>query len=467
MKYGHMKKAMVHLEKNLEVGPKHIPTHERLLPVFVELGNTREQINTLEILSKLYQEKGELEKHEAALNELLALDPKNELAQRSMEESPTDLSSSAVDAVDEAPVEAESLNFEFDDAEKAEAPSVVEDPHEVELSESLEGSESSVDDLLDEANFYLQNGMTDEARVIYEKVLALHPQREDIAKQLEEITGNGKKEPVPPDEMSQIFSEVTEEVLEEEQEFSSPEEQEETVPLDAVEAQETESVSARSDDFSSFAEELRQEIDLSVSDIMPQSEAAPEATDETADFSSELRREVEKSIASDGHLFDESDVMEIFSEFREGVRRELGDEDHETHYNLGIAYLEMGLFDEAREEFSIAGHEPKRLMDCITMVGLCYIQKGEFDQALAELEKGLAEEGRTEDEYIGVRYEIVKVCEQLGDLVRARQELLWIHEANPRYRDVASKLNDLGISGNETSPGIIQVDPKKNKVSYL
>ncbi len=465
MKYGHMKKAMVHLEKNLEIGPRHIPTHERLLQIFVELDNAQEQINTLMILARRYQEIGELEKHEATLNQLLALDPENELAQQNMEEGPEVLSSSAVG---EAPAETANLNFEFDDAKSPGAPSAVEETHEgVELSGDLEASEESVDDLLDEANFYLQNGMIDEARVIYEKVLALHPQREDIAKQLEEIAGNGMKEAAPPDEISKIFSEVAEEILDDEQESVSLEGQEETVPLDAAETQETKPVSAPSDDFSSFAEELQQEMDLSVSDIMPQSEEVPETADETDDFSSELRREVEESIASDGHLFDESDVMEIFSEFREGVRRELGDEDHETHYNLGIAYLEMGLLDEAREEFSIAGHNPKRLMDCITMVGLCYIQKGEFQKALTELEKGLVEEGRTEDEYIGVRYEIVKVCEQLGDLVRARQELLRIYEANPRYRDVARKLNDLGISGSEKPPGIINVDPKKNKVSYL
>lgn len=460
IKYGHVKKALVHLEKNLEVAPKHVLTHERLLQVFAEEGNTREQINTLIILSRLYREKDEHEKSDEALNDVLALDPGNEQAQRLLKEGPTVLSSNALD---EAPAATEDLQFEFDHVEGPEESAVPEGPREIELSDSVAPDEDALSELLDEANFYLQQGMTDEARVILEKILSLHPERTDIAEKLQAL--GAEEEPVPAEDVPQPASQEAGDAVDAEPSSIDASE----APGDAVSAEtakETPS-SAMSDEFMSFADELREEIDGSVSGILQEVGKMQAPVGEALDFGSEIRKEVEESIASDGHVFSESDVMDIFSEFREGVQRELGDEDHETHYNLGIAYLEMGLLDEAAEEFAIASQDPKRLMDCLTMIGLCRIQKGEFQKALEALEKGLAVEGRTDAEYIGVRYEIAKASELLGDKERTVEELRRIFELNPDYRDVAGKLKALGMSEDEMSAQAGKGPRGKNKVSYL
>jgi len=462
IKYGHMKKAMVHLEKNLEMSPKNVPSHERLLQIFVEQGNTPEQINTLLILAKLYRNQKEHEKSDEALNEVIALDPGNEEAQRLLREGPTALQSSAID---EVPEEVTNLDFEFDDVDKAEESAGAEVTREIELTEEPAESEESLSEFLDEANFYLQQGMVDEAKVIYEKILSLHPHRADIANKLEMISGNGEKgAAATPEELSQMTSDAPEGIVEE---LESPAPAEEVPVIEIDEPEVDVSPSNAPDDFINFAEELREEIDSSVSDILQETPEVPEGEGEFLDFSSELRKEVEQSIASDGNAFGDSDVMEIFSEFREGVQRELEDEDHETHYNLGIAYLEMGLIDEACEEFTIASREPKRLMDCMTMVGLCYIQKGEFQKAFQELEKGLLVKGRSDEEYIGIRYEIARVCEELGDKERAAQELFQIHAISPNYRDITNKLRELGVSQKEMTPEAAKVQPKKSKVSYL
>ncbi len=457
IKYGHMKKAIIYLEKNLEVDPKHIPTHERLLQIFIEQGNTQEQVNTLLILSKLYMDRGEDKKYEDALNEILVLEPENEDALRGLKEGPSALSSSAMD---EAPKEAENFKFEFDDRGKSDAGQVAmaDKQKGAEASPAKAGRVESIDDLLDEADFYLQNGMTEDGRVIYEKVLAMHPDRTDVAAKLKGIAGNGHKAAAEPDEISKLFSEVAQEMVSEEASGGA---------CDSIHDADEEQPSLMADDFESFAEALRKEINSTGFGFDHKAGESLSDGGDLLDFSSELRREVEQSLASTGQVFGDNDVMEIFSEFREGVQRELGDEDHETHYNLGIAYMEMGLIDEACEEFSIASREPSRLMDCLTMIGLCYTQKGEFRKALSELERGLTVKERSDEEYNSIRYEIAKVSELLGNKERAVQELLSIHEIDPGYRDIQAKLKDFGAKPGNRFQAMLKIRSKKDKVSYL
>ena len=58
-------------------------------------------------------------------------------------------------------------------------------------------------------------------------------------------------------------------------------------------------------------------------------------------------------------------LSDIFREFQKGVDKQLGKEDYETRYNLGIAYKEMGLVDEAIAEFQVAAKDEGRLLDSV------------------------------------------------------------------------------------------------------
>ncbi len=420
LKYGHIEKAIAHLQKNLEKDPDHIETHERLLQVYVERGDIPKQVNSLLALSRLYEGAGDLENYDKVLNEVLTLDPENTEAQQKLQQGPTALGSSLSE---EAPEAVADLTFDLETEETAEAVPAAEAS-----TGAVEVTEDSIEELIEEADFYQQHSMVEEARSVYKNILASHPGRTDVAEKLSEITDG---------------------------EAAAPVDDSEKTPSENLESPLTSET-----DFVDFAEELRREFDTEGTE-------QDRSSGDGDDFAAELRREVEQSIVSDAHSFGESDVMNVFNEFREGVEQQLGDEDHETHYNLGIAYLEMGLIDEAAEEFVTASGDPKRIMDCITMIGLCYIQKGQHAEALTELEKGLALEGRTDDEYIGVRYEIAKVCELDGNRERAGQELLRIHEVNPRYRDVAQKLQDLGVQSLNVLQGGGGRPTKDKKVSYI
>src|SRR4029453_6089072 len=82
-------------------------------------------------------------------------------------------------------------------------------------------------------------------------------------------------------------------------------------------------------------------------------------------------------------------LADIFKEFKKGVDKQLGKEDYDTRYNLGIAYKEMGLIDEAIAEFQLAAKDEGRLLECSSMLGICFLEKGMPKLAVKWFEKGL------------------------------------------------------------------------------
>ena len=131
---------------------------------------------------------------------------------------------------------------------------------------------------------------------------------------------------------------------------------------------------------------------------------------------------------------------ELFKEFKKGVEEQIDQEDYETHYNLGIAYKEMGLHNEAIEEFVKASHDPNRLLDCSFMIAGVYSELGEFDKAIEWLESGLEHAQKTGKDDKSILYELATLCEKNGDKDKAKSYYAMIYEKDPNYRDVASKL---------------------------
>lgn len=142
----------------------------------------------------------------------------------------------------------------------------------------------------------------------------------------------------------------------------------------------------------------------------------------------------------------------IFDEFRTAVEEEepsASDGDYETHYNLGLAYKEMDLLDEAVEEFQTAAglvapqDGTPRYLQCCNLLGHCFIQKGMPRLAVMWFKKGLDAPGHTEDEYQALRFELGTAYEQMGDLDQAIDVFTEVYGINVSYRGVADKLRDL------------------------
>jgi tetratricopeptide (TPR) repeat protein len=115
-------------------------------------------------------------------------------------------------------------------------------------------------------------------------------------------------------------------------------------------------------------------------------------------------------IPPDKLVFD-SGLAELFEEFRIAEEEDTVTGDFETHYNMGTAYKEMELMDEAVQEFQVAvtlvkpGDGTSRFLQCCNMLGHCFMHQNLPEAAALWFKKGLAAPGHTEDEYQALRYD--------------------------------------------------------------
>jgi len=198
----------------------------------------------------------------------------------------------------------------------------------------------------------------------------------------------------------------------------------------------------------SLGDELESLVDLSEPE--PVAEARPAAETDFIDLASELSEEIfgthsaveEEDAEPEGPLTDPG-LDQIFREFRKGVEKQLGAEDYDTRYNLGIAYKEMGLLDEAIAEFQLAAKDEVRSLECCSMLGLCFMEKGMPDIAIKWFSKGLAIPGRREEEYHGLRYDLAQAYEAAGQPERALELYMEIFRENIKFRDVQERVKEL------------------------
>ena len=161
--------------------------------------------------------------------------------------------------------------------------------------------------------------------------------------------------------------------------------------------------------------------------------------DLAAELESELADEEEAISLSE----EEQSLEEIFREFKKGVEQQLDSEDYDTHYNLGIAYKEMGLIDEAIGEFQLASKDPKRAVECASMLGLCFLEKGMPQLAIKWYRKGIEMPEVTEDEHVGLLYDLASAYQEVGDTDNAQKAFMEVYGMNSNYRDIVSRIKQL------------------------
>ena len=128
---------------------------------------------------------------------------------------------------------------------------------------------------------------------------------------------------------------------------------------------------------------------------------------------------------------------------KEQVESEVGSEDYRTHYDLGIAYKEMGLVDDALKEFEIATASPELFREACSMLALCQRQRGEVGEAVRWYQKALDAPGGNSDELQGLRYDLADTLVQQGDDQAALDLFSNILDADPGYRDVESRVSEI------------------------
>jgi tetratricopeptide (TPR) repeat protein len=139
----------------------------------------------------------------------------------------------------------------------------------------------------------------------------------------------------------------------------------------------------------------------------------------------------------------EKNMMEIFKEFKKGVDEKIGQEDYDTRYNLGIAYKEMGLIEEAIHEFLISSKHPLKFFDSAGLLGICFREKGMMDEAIGWFEKALGTPDRKSDEYNAVKYELVQTAKLKEDYLYAKKLAFEILKNDANYRDIKTVFEEL------------------------
>jgi tetratricopeptide (TPR) repeat protein len=134
---------------------------------------------------------------------------------------------------------------------------------------------------------------------------------------------------------------------------------------------------------------------------------------------------------------EESIVKDALSRLQAKVREEIGESDPDARYNLGIAYKEMGLMDEAAGEFALARQKPELFVGASSLLADTLAAKGDFASAVAALDEALSSESLTEAEVRDVRYQKAVLLSRDGKDDEAKEIFLSIFEEAPQYRDVA------------------------------
>jgi pilus assembly protein FimV len=140
-------------------------------------------------------------------------------------------------------------------------------------------------------------------------------------------------------------------------------------------------------------------------------------------------------------------LKEVFDEFRAELG-EMGaeDEDLETHYNLGIAFREMGLLEEAISEFQKVakandhGRAFRYAMQCCTLLGLAFMEKGQPSIAAIWYERALLTPGIDPESILALRYDLGVAQESAGEPVAALKSFSQVYAMNIDYRDVAERI---------------------------
>ena len=160
------------------------------------------------------------------------------------------------------------------------------------------------------------------------------------------------------------------------------------------------------------------------------------------DLSSELGLEEALDFLTESWAPDEKG-KETFTEFKHGVEKQLSREDTETHYNLGIAYMEMELFDDAMREFKIALKNPVFEFDCYARLGLSLRTKGDYEEAIGNFLKGLKVSGRTDEERKGIMYELGLTYDAACLTHEALEVFTSVFEMDEWFREVSYKIQEL------------------------
>jgi tetratricopeptide (TPR) repeat protein len=140
---------------------------------------------------------------------------------------------------------------------------------------------------------------------------------------------------------------------------------------------------------------------------------------------------------------EQADFAKMLNQFKAKVSENLDTADVKSHYDLGTAYKEMGLLDEAVAEFQQALRGSGNHLPTYELLGQTFLELGKPEAAVRSLERALEAPFEVEDERIGIYYYLARAHEQLGQKDSALEYYDQVFSLDINFADVTERLRAL------------------------
>ena len=156
-------------------------------------------------------------------------------------------------------------------------------------------------------------------------------------------------------------------------------------------------------------------------------------------------RDTRMKVESEEQTGDEQrDFQDMLSQFKRGIDANIDAEDYQSHYDLGVAFKEMGLLDEAIAEFQKALRAPEGRLKTSEALGTAFYEKGQFAIAEAILRRAVESLGATDDEQIGLIYWLARSQEAQGHAAAAIPSYQRVMAVDIGFKDASTRMSSLG-----------------------
>ncbi|MFN0151474.1 MAG: tetratricopeptide repeat protein [bacterium] len=134
------------------------------------------------------------------------------------------------------------------------------------------------------------------------------------------------------------------------------------------------------------------------------------------------------------------DLNEVLDEFRAGVSQVIASEDYQSHYDLGLSFKEMELYDDAIDAFRAATASPELRYPSLEMIGECLLDRGDAASAVTHLAAALEDVALDDDASMGLRFVLGNAYMRQNDRPRAAECYAAVLSIDPTFRDAAARL---------------------------
>ncbi len=174
-------------------------------------------------------------------------------------------------------------------------------------------------------------------------------------------------------------------------------------------------------------------------------------TEELSDvFDAEEEDEASRAaVAEDANATSQGEdgFRSLFADFKKGVSATLDEGDYDTRFDLGIAYREMGLFEDAIAEFKVCLGSDARRFESLSMLGVCAFDLGRFSDAVNHLEQALAMQDEPVERQAGVYFDLGRAYCGVGDVERAHAAFRKVRALDPGFPGIDQQIANIEAGG--------------------